>query len=313
MATLIDNHLNQWVADKAENTLRQWDTHLQEWQEWLADERDKAIDDADWRDIDAYFKAMKGDYAPNTIKSRYGSVRRFYSELERRGHYEESPFEELRPSDYTENGDRKYAGDDGSEPVDPEQLETMCEHVPEPQFRNEVLLRFLFDTGLRESEVVGLQIDDLDLDNRKATVWSPKTKEERTVFYSREVKFLLEKWIDKYRNAFVTARESPYVFNSRKKGENNGRLRPENVGRMVKVAADRAGIQEEMYVDAAGNPRHAITAHSLRSGFAVRALKSGVDLRSVQKQLGHSDIETTMKYLKYTDDDVKNQLDSRLW
>jgi len=81
---------------------------------------------------------------------------------------------------------------------------------------------------------------------------------------------------------------------------------------LIKEAADEAGIQEVMYHDA-GNPRHKITAHSLRSGFAVRALTSGVDRRSVQKQLGHADVEQTMTYLKYRDSDVEDQLDTRLF
>lgn len=303
--SLTQKHLNTWVADKADNTLRQWSTHLNEWEEYL----DKPIDDATWEDLDGYFKEMKGEYAPNTIKSRYGSLRRFYNELERRDHITTSPFESLTLSDYTDNEDRKYAGDDGTRPVDSEEVEALCDHAPSPKFRNETLFRFMFDTGVRESEVAVLRVEDLDLENRKATIWSPKTKDERSVFYSSETKFLLEKWIGKYRKAFKSAEKSEYVFNSRKAEK----LRPENIGYLVKEAADEAGIQEVMYHDAADNPRHKITAHSLRSGFAVRALKSGVDIRSVQKQLGHADVEQTMTYLKYTDSDLKDQLDTRLF
>lgn len=303
--SLTEKHLTAWVGDKAENTLRQWDTHLKEWEEWL----DVPPQKAEWEDLDEYLRSMKGEYAPNTIKSRYGSLRRFYNELERRDYIDESPFESLTASDYTETKDRKHAGDDGSRPVDADEVEALCEHAPVPEFRNEVIFRFMFDTGVRESELADLRIDDLDLENRAAVVWSSKTKEERTVFYSSSVKFLLEKWLHKYRNVFKSAENSEYVFNSRR-SEN---LRPENVGYLVKEAADRAGIQEVMYHDAAGNPRNKITAHSLRSGFAVRALKSGVDIRSVQKQLGHADIDQTMTYLKYTDSDVKEQLDSRLF
>lgn len=99
----------------------------------------------------------------------------------------------------------------------------------------------------------------------------------------------------------MTAADSPYLFVSRKAD----RLRTENVGRMVKKAAENAGIQSVLYTDQRGHERTRITSHALRHGYAVHALKSGIDIRTVQEHMGHAKIETTMKYLQLIDDDVK--------
>jgi len=77
-----------------------------------------------------------------------------------------------------------------------------------------------------------------------------------------------------------------------------------HINEIVKDAAENAGIQNVINRDALDRSRHRITAHALRHGHAVTALKSGIDVRTVQKHLGHTDIETTMEYLQLIDDDV---------
>lgn len=73
----------------------------------------------------------------------------------------------------------------------------------------------------------------------------------------------------------------------------------------MKLAAKEAGIQDVQYVDQRGNKQRRVTTHTLRHGFAVNALKCGIDIRRLQKLLGHADISTTQKYLRVIDEDVK--------
>ena len=75
----------------------------------------------------------------------------------------------------------------------------------------------------------------------------------------------------------------------------------------MKEAAQKAGINEVMYGDKGGGKRWKITLHALRHGHAVEAIKSGIDIRTVQKHMGHSSLEQTMKYLRLIDDDVREQ------
>ena len=124
----------------------------------------------------------------------------------------------------------------------------------------------------------------------------------RTVFYQSSLDFLLEQWIDGgYRDSFPNATDSPYLFT----GDRRPAINSDDVGVIVKEAATEAGVNEVMYEDAHGNERWKLTSHALRHGHAVEALKSGIDVRTVQKHLGHSSLDMTMRYLNLIDNDVR--------
>jgi integrase/recombinase XerD len=83
-------------------------------------------------------------------------------------------------------------------------------------------------------------------------------------------------------------------------------MAPQTVNyKIVRPAAEEAGIQEVVYTDKNGGQRYRITAHALRHGHGVHALKSGIDVRTVQKHLDHAKLEMTMRYLQLIDSDVK--------
>lgn len=75
--------------------------------------------------------------------------------------------------------------------------------------------------------------------------------------------------------------------------------------KIVKPVAEAAGIKEVLYTDKSGGKQYRVTPHALRHGHAVHAVKSRIDVRTVQQHLGHAGLEMTMNYLQLIDDDVK--------
>lgn len=303
MHDLIEKHLRRVKAMKAEQTYATYKTNLKQFDAWV-DDRGYDLTEMGALDLEEYFFEMKDEgYAPNTIGSRFESVRGLYNTLcNKFDAIDENPFENLRRSEYVTKNTRKHDESNISY-VTPKEKEALCENVPSPTLRNELLIRLLWQTGARKSEIVVVELDDVDRENRSITLWSNKTKEHRTVYYQSSLDLLFDQWLDGgYRASYKTAEDSPYLFVS----ERSEHIHVDTVNtKVVKRAAEAAGIQEVLYTDKSGNKRYRITPHALRHGHAVHALKNGIDVRTVQQHLGHADLEMTMKYLQLIDDDVK--------
>lgn len=123
------------------------------------------------------------------------------------------------------------------------------------------------------------------------------------MFYQPSLDLLLDQWLDRgYRDSNLPAQSSPYLFLTQRSEQLHDSTVTDKV---VKPAAQAAGIQEVMYEDQSGSKRYRVTPHALRHGHAINALKSDIDVRRVQQHLGHSSLEITMEYLQFIDEDVK--------
>lgn len=302
MHDLIEDFLADVKASKAQATYSNRKSDLKRYQQWLEHE-ELELTEVGHKDVHRFLRNQAQEFSDATVKSRYTSVKLLYDFLV--GIWDEmekSPVEDLKRSDYTGNGDGKKHQKADVVYVTPDEMDAMVEHAPNPSLRNELLLRLLWQTGLRRGELAIIEIENIDRDVRAIEVWSPKTKEWRTVFYQPSLDFLMNQWLDSgYRGSYMSAADSPYLFVSKRAEQ----LSSHAVNEIVKKAAENAEIQDVMYEDGGGQKRHRITAHAIRHGHAVQALKSGIDIRTVQKHMGHSDIETTMKYLRLIDDDVR--------
>jgi site-specific recombinase XerD len=158
--------------------------------------------------------------------------------------------------------------------------------------RDRAILELLFSSGLRVSELVGLDRDHINLKRREFMVRG-KGQKDRPVFISDEA----ATWIEKYL-AMRTDNTKPLFirYSGSKKIDNSGnftRLTARSVQRMVGRYALLAGITKH------------VSPHTLRHSFATDLLMNGADLRSVQAMLGHSNIATTQIYTHVTDPHLK--------
>ena len=150
--------------------------------------------------------------------------------------------------------------------------------------RDKAMLELFFSTGLRVSELVGLN-RDLDLTRDEFSVRG-KGEKVRVVFLSPAAKQALRAW----EAARSDLGDALFVQMGRaSKGARDTRLTARSVERIVKQHAVRAGITRK------------VTPHIIRHSFATDLLESGADLRSVQALLGHQNIATTQIYTHVTD------------
>jgi site-specific recombinase XerD len=158
--------------------------------------------------------------------------------------------------------------------------------------RDRAILELLFSSGLRVSELVGLDRDHVNLKRREFMVRG-KGEKDRPVFVSPEA----TDWLQKYLDARQDNTKPLFIrFAGNKKVDLSGnfhRLTARSVQRLVANYALLAGITKH------------VSPHTLRHSFATNLLMNGADIRSVQAMLGHSNIATTQIYTHVTDPHLK--------
>lgn len=149
--------------------------------------------------------------------------------------------------------------------------------------RDAVVLELLYASGIRVSELVGLDVDDVDRGRRLVRVLG-KGGKERSVPYGVPAEATIDAWLTRGRPALVTAASGPALL----LGRRGGRLDPREARRTV----------HEAVVAVSGTPD--IGPHGLRHSAATHVLEGGADLRSVQELLGHASLATTQIYTHVT-------------
>jgi len=158
--------------------------------------------------------------------------------------------------------------------------------------RDRAILELLFSSGLRVSELVGLDRDHINLKRREFMVRG-KGQKDRPIFISPEAADWLSRYLGKRED---TTRPLFVRYSGRKTVDLSGnyhRLTARSIQRLIARYALLAGITKQ------------VSPHTLRHSFATDLLMNGADLRSVQAMLGHSNIATTQIYTHVTDPHLK--------
>lgn len=159
--------------------------------------------------------------------------------------------------------------------------------------RDRAILELLFSSGLRVSELTGLDRDHINLKRREFMVRG-KGQKDRPIFISEDAANWVTQYIDKRQD---TAKPLFVRYSGSKKVDLSGnfhRLTPRSVQRLVARYALLGGITKH------------VSPHTMRHSFATDLLMNGADLRSVQAMLGHSNIATTQIYTHVTDPHLKS-------
>lgn len=163
----------------------------------------------------------------------------------------------------------------------------------EAGLRDRAILELLFSSGLRVSELVGLDIDHINLKRREFMVRG-KGQKDRPIFISP----VAAEWVQAYLDERQDNTRPLFIRYSGRKGVDNSgdyqRLTVRSVQRLVARYALLAGITKH------------VSPHTLRHSFATDLVMNGADLRSVQAMLGHSNIATTQIYTHLTDPHLKS-------
>ncbi len=255
----------------SENTLSAYRTDLNLFSQWLQKQGCRILQT---RRTDIYhYLASQSSSSPRTMARRLSSLRRFYQYSIREGLLQEDP---------TARVDSPRIG--RQLPVvltegDVEDLLAAPDLESSIGLRDKAMLEVLYATGLRVSELVSLQIGQINLRQGVVRV-TGKGDKDRLVPLGEEAIVWLDRYMSLVRPELISAQEIDTVFPS-----NRGKaMSRQNFWYSIKRYALMAGISKPL------------SPHTLRHAFATHLLNHGADLRVVQLLLGHSDISTTQIY-----------------
>lgn len=149
--------------------------------------------------------------------------------------------------------------------------------------KHKLMISLSYGSGLRVSEIINLKVRDVDLDELTIHLKQAKGKKDRITIFPKKLKTYIQ-------NLITGKSGNDFVFES----ERSGKLTPRAAQKVFNVSLKKAKITKDA------------TFHSLRHSFATHLLENGVDVRYVQKLLGHQNIRTTQIYTKVTNPKLKN-------
>jgi integrase/recombinase XerC len=250
------------------HTLRSYRSDLTDFQRFLDARGTPGLAAADSRAVRAWLAALHGrGLDPVSVGRKLAALRSGFRFLVRRGVIERNPAREVR-------GPRPPRKLVSFLPIDEarELVEGRAVGGAERE-RDLAILELLYASGLRVSELSGLDVDALDRSEPTVRVLG-KGRKERIVPYGAHAARGLEAWL-----ARRGERPGPLFTNTR-----GGRLGVRSIRTIVRRAARAAGITRR------------VSPHTLRHTFATHLLDGGADLRMIQELLGHSRLSTTQRY-----------------
>ena len=146
--------------------------------------------------------------------------------------------------------------------------------------RDLLMLELLYGCGIRNSELVGINLDDIRMAN-EAILIRGKGKKERYVPFGDSVRSALSAYLPTRLKVLMETGKSTSALLINRRG---GRLTTRSVGRIVKKIAVAKGLSPDVH------------PHTLRHAFGTHMLEEGADLRSIQEMLGHERLSTTQRY-----------------
>ncbi len=278
----------------AENTCRGYRNDLEEFSGYLADgasgpnKEAVTVDAVDGIRIRGYLGYLHKRNKKSTIARKLSAVRSFFRFLVKRGLIEINPADSiLTPKQ--ENAIPAYL------PVD--DMFRLLDSIPADSIldaRNRAVFELLYTSGIRVSELVGLDNGGVDLNSAVIRVLG-KGGRERVVPIGRKAVAAICTYRERLKKEWKIATDfnQPLLLN-----KNRGRLSARSVGRILDKLIRSCGLLT------------AASPHTLRHTFATHMLDAGADLRAVQELLGHKSLSTTQKYTHVSIDRLMATYDS---
>lgn len=156
-----------------------------------------------------------------------------------------------------------------------------------------IIVRLLFETGMRVSELCDLNVSDFDPEKMFAIIKTKKTYNVRKIFWSMETHIFIKEFLKQRK--IINSEPAFFIGRHGIKGTPTKRLTTRSVQRMIKQLCDRAGIIKK------------ISPHSFRHGKAHRVLELGGNPKDIQAILGHCDPSSSFTYLQWNDKEFEKR------
>jgi tyrosine recombinase XerD len=285
----LDDFKSYIIAEKnfSKHTAKAYYSDILSFLIWLDETSCEEVDFSKIRDYLHFIQ--KFNYKKTTIARKIASFRTFYKFLYREHKIDSNPATNLnnpkRPKSLP-----KF--------LTPDEIENILNNIKidtPSGYRNRTILELLWATGMRVSELAGLNFGDLDLEQNEIKVFGKGSK-ERIILVSDRAKGFLERYIDSARDLI------PKGFPCPDKNENSP-VFINNTGYRLQTKTIRNVINN--VVEQINLPKH-VTPHVFRHSFATHLIENGADLRVVQELLGHASISNTQIYTHVSTQHLKD-------
>lgn len=265
-----------WLQEEkhaSDNTLSSYLRDIKQFKTWLLGAGSPDLRRVKKDTINEYMLYLSGaGKSPATITRCTASLKSFYAYMLGRGAVKTNPAKNIAALKV----ERKCPEILTSKEVELFLEQPKC--VDEKGYRDHAMLELLYATGIRVSELIGLDVGDVNLAGGFIRCRS-KTRERIIPLYRTAIKALRDYTTD-IRPRIISGPDEQALFVNM----NGGRMSRQGFWKIIKYYQEKAEISKD------------ITPHTLRHSFAVHLLENGADLRSIQEMLGHADISSTQIY-----------------
>lgn len=295
MQQAVEQFLNYTTVERglSPNTLAAYRNDLTQFVEFLQSHDSSLKGNGSWKRIGTealtafVLDLHERGYSDKTKTRKVASTKALFGFLLEEGVIDKNPME-----DFSSPG----TGESLPETLSVEEVEALLsvgEAGTPISLRDRAIIEVMYATGVRVSELVSLDIDDVDLDESFVRCMGKGSK-ERIIPLHDEAVATVKEYLEDGRPSLAGSAAGRALFVSRK----GGRLTRQAVWLILKARAQAAGIQRK------------ITPHTLRHSFATHLLIGGAPLRHVQELLGHASITTTQVYTHLTNEHVRAQYET---
>ncbi len=284
MEKQIRNFLDFLKNDKkaSKNTLQSYERDIMQFYRYTSENKivyTKATEET----IKKYFKHLEEiGKKPSTISRNLATIRAFYQYLLKVRKIKKDPTEKVQAPKIEKRAPSILSA---------QEIELLLDQPKSVELkgiRDKAMLEFAYATGMRVTEIISLDVEDVNLEEGYVTCKS-ETKQRNIPLGSLSLK-ALEDYILNARPIIIKDDSVKALFVN----TNGKRLTRQGFWKIVKYYKEQAHITKD------------ITPHVLRHSFATHLLQNGADLKAIQTMLGHSDISSTQIYMQFQDESLKN-------
>lgn len=273
-----ENYLAK-VKQASANTISSYMRDIRQFAEWL----DVDVLDATQQNISNYLHFIEQDgRSAATVSRSLASLKNFYAYLVSSGFCEKTPVTDIR----VKRGEKKLPQILTGREIELLLAQPVC--VDPKGYRDKAMLEVMYATGIRVSELIDLDIDDVNLE--LGAIKCNSAKKSRAIPLYPAALRALTIYIRDVRESMLAAADETALFVN----VNGSRMSRQGFWKILKHYQESAHIEKE------------ITPHTLRHSFAVHLLENGADIGSLQELMGHSDISSTQMYTQLINQKLKS-------
>ena len=266
----------------SENTLQSYKRDLKQFKRYL-ESYGLRFDRVKKEDIEDYIKEMAEDEnkKPASISRSIASLRSFYQFIVKRKKIKVDPTKDVKAPKV----EKRVPSVLTSEEV--ELLLEQPKDIDLKGIRDKAMLEFAYATGMRVTEIISLNLDDVNLEEGYVTCRNGN--KQRNIPLGKMSLKALKEYIEEARDILIKSESEQALFVN----INGGRLTRQGFWKIIKYYKEQAHITKD------------ITPHVLRHSFATHLLQNGADIKAIQTMLGHSDISSTQVYMQFQDAGIR--------